>query len=86
MLLTIPCHPLMRNITVILETLEHLNQATLCLDGTCMGDRLGAHSTADKSQSKNLARFETRRQQGLFTAESQLKSTPPLVICIHNIN
>ena len=56
---------------VILETFEHLNQATLCLDGTCMGDRLGAHGAADKSQSENHARFETRRQQELFTAISQ---------------
>ena len=30
--------------------------------------------------------FKTRCQQGLFTAESPLKSTLPLVICIHNIN
>ena len=31
-------------------------------------------------------RFETRCQQGLFAVDSPLKSTVPLVICIHNIN
>ena len=31
-------------------------------------------------------RFETRCQQWLFTVESPLKCTLPLVICMHNIN
>ena len=30
-------------------------------------------------------RFETWGQQGLFAAESPLKCTLPLVICIHSI-
>ena len=51
--------------------------ATSCKEGTAAKQR--------RSGSKGCI-FKTRFQQWIFTAESPLKSTLPLVICDHNIN
>ena len=45
----------------------------------------GTAANRRRSRSEGQ-KFKTWCQQGLFTVESLLKCTRPLVICIHNIN
>ena len=64
----------------------HLNGARLCGDMK-MANSCKEGTAANRRRSGSEGhRFKTLCHQGLFTVESLLKCTFPLVICTHNIN